>query len=89
LFDANPHHVQLTRAEFDIAVAHANGEATAEHHHEVIGVVVVVPDKLTLDLHHHDVVPVELRDGVRRPVFANQRQFLGQVDWVGLGSRHR
>ena len=52
----------LARTEGDVAVAHADGDAALEHKEEVVGVVVSVPNELTLDLDDHEVVTIELAD---------------------------
>src|SRR5262249_42755082 len=71
---------QLTGAKRDIPLAHANGNATLEHVEEVVRVVVLVPDELTLDLHDHQIVAIELTHYARLPVTFEGSELLCEVD---------
>lgn len=48
VFDPGRHDEELARSEFDIAVVHADRDASVEDQEQVVGVVVVVPDELSL-----------------------------------------
>ena len=75
---------QLARTKGDITLAHANGDATFENKEEVIRVRVRVPDKLALDLDHHEIVTVELTDHAWLPVIFEGSEFVYEVDgWHG------
>src|SRR6266508_597533 len=68
MLNASGHHKQLSRPETHRAIAQPNLQLTVENQEEVVGVVVLVPDELALDLHDHDVVLVELGNRSRLPV---------------------
>jgi hypothetical protein len=80
MFDVPGHYEHLAGAQGDAAVPHLNGQAALEYEEEVVGVVVLVPDKLAFDLDDHEVMPVELTDGSRLPVLRERRKFFRQVD---------
>ena len=39
-----------------------------------------MPYKFAFELDHHDIVAIERRDDVRRPVFGKQAEFAGYID---------
>ena len=80
VLDAFRHHEHLARAQTHVAVAQADGDVAVQHHEEVVGVGVLVPDEFALHLHHHQVVPVELADHARLPVFVEGVELLREVD---------
>jgi len=50
------------------AVAQLNGNLPNENQKEVVGIVVLVPNEFALDLHNHEVMPVEATDNARLPI---------------------
>ena len=71
---------QFARAERDIALTQADGDATLENKEEVIGVVVRVPSELTFDLDDHEVVTVELTDHAWLPVTFKGSELVSEID---------
>ena len=53
----------------DNAVSQLNSHMPNENQKEVVGIVVLVPNKFALDLHDHEVVTVEASDDARLPKF--------------------
>jgi hypothetical protein len=43
---------------------------------ELVGVVVLVPDEVTLELYDLDLIIVQFTDDLRPPMFGNSGQFL-------------
>ena len=84
VLDAPRDHEQLPRVEIDVPVAELNGQTSLQDEEEVIGVVVLVPDELPLQLHDLDVVVVELRDDLRAPVLREGAELRGEGWSVGL-----
>jgi hypothetical protein len=50
------------------AVAQLNSNMPYENQKEVVGIVVLVPNEFALDLHNHEVMPVEATDNARLPI---------------------
>lgn len=71
---------QLTRTKGDIALAHADGDATFENKEEVIRVVVSVPDELAFDLDDHEIVVIELADDTGLPVTFEGSELFRKID---------
>ena len=47
--------------------------------------LVIVPGEFALDFHELNLLAVQSRDGLRTPMFGEQRKFLVQADFVHLG----
>ena len=63
------HHKYFARTKPNSAVSQLNGDMPNENQKEVVGIVVLVPNEFTLDLHDHEVMPVEATDNARLPIF--------------------
>ena len=74
--------IHLSLSQLDVAIAQLDGEAAAQHQEEVVGVVVLVPDELALDLHEHELVVVQVADdpGAVGPV--EELELLCEIDLV-------
>src|SRR5262249_34652770 len=68
------HDEDLPWCQHDVAIAHLDGELSAEYQEELVGVGVLVPGELPLDLHDPDVVVVDLGDFLGQPVLSEARQ---------------
>ena len=71
---------QFARAERDVALAHADGDATLENKEEIIGVVVRMPNELAFDLDDHEVVTIELTDHAWQPVTFKRSELVSEID---------
>lgn len=58
-----------------------------ENEEEVIGVMALVPDEVTLDLDDVDVVVVDSRDDPRLPVLPDESELFGEVDLLRKRTR--
>jgi len=47
---------------------------------KIVGVLMLVPDKLTLHFDDHEIVPVELPHDARLPIVRKRRKPVGEVD---------
>src|SRR5206468_9190208 len=56
-----------------------------QHQEKIVRVVVLVPVERALQLHHHEVVAVELAHGARLEVLGELRELLREVDRLGHG----
>src|SRR5262249_39036165 len=54
--------------------------ASFQHQEEIIGVVVLVPHELSLELDHPQVVPVELTDRSRLPILGKHGELFREID---------
>jgi hypothetical protein len=65
VFNAFRDDKQFAGAKMNAALSHLNGYPTLQDEKKVIGVLVSVPGKRSLDLNDHQVMPIELPDGTR------------------------
>jgi len=79
MFDTLGNHEHFARPKCDDPVAQLDIHAAGENQKEVIRIVVLMPNKLALNLDHHQVVAVELADHTRLPVFFERRQFRREI----------
>src|SRR5579863_8540875 len=57
--DALRHDIEFARTQMDLAVSEPNRKVSLHDIEEVVGVGVGMPDKLALELDHHDVVAIK------------------------------
>lgn len=79
MFDSFRHDKYFPRAERDNSLSKLNLDAPAEDQKEVISILVLVPNKLTLDFDNHEVMSVELTNDPGLPVLCKRRQLVGKV----------
>ena len=79
VFDAFGHHKNFTRAERDHSISQLNADASAQHEKKIVGVVMLVPDKLALHFDDHEVVAVELANNAGLKMIRKGGQLVGQV----------
>src|SRR5207249_10029418 len=73
---------QLSGFERNGAVAQLHVERAVKHQEQFVGLVMLVPDELALDLHQPHFMVVVARDNPRRPMIGEARQLRGNVDLV-------
>ena len=71
---------QLSWAKGHIPCSHLNRHPSLEHEETIVGLRVVVPDELPLELGHHQVMVVEDRDGSRLPILRDGCECLIEID---------
>ena len=74
------YHEHLARPQIDLAISQFNRQMALKHEKEVVRIVMLVPNELSLGLDDHDIVSVELRHGSRLPVLRERCQLRFQVD---------
>lgn len=89
MLDALRDDKQLTRAERDIAVAECDRELAGEHQEQLVGVVVGMPDEFALQPDDLDLVVVEPRDDLRRPLLVDAFEPFTEVDHLIAHPSHR
>src|SRR5215467_3030846 len=79
-------HGELTRTEFDIAVAQSDDKVAVDHVEELVLGFVMMPDELTLEFNSLDPEVIDLTNYPGRPVVSNETKlirdthFLNQFD---------
>src|ERR1022692_3043934 len=74
VLDTARHDEEFPRPQHDVAIAQLDGELPVQDQEELIGVGVLVPGELALNLHDPDVVVVDPGNFLRRPVLSETRQ---------------
>lgn len=69
VLNALGHYKYFAWTEPNSAVSQLNSDMSNENQKEVVSIVMLVPNKFTLDLDDHEVVTVEAADDVRLPIF--------------------
>jgi len=80
VFDAARNHVEFPRFERNDAVSRFDADTPLEHHEEVVRVFMGMPSEGALDLHDHDVVPIELAHGPGGPMLVEHLQLGLKID---------
>jgi AcrR family transcriptional regulator len=88
VLDTARHDEQLPGPEHDIAVPQLNRQLPVEDQEKLVGVGVLMPGELALDLHEPHVVIVNLGDLLRRPVLSNACQHCVDAYRVHVPSLH-
>jgi hypothetical protein len=70
MLDAPRDNEHLALRQLDVAVAKLDGHPSGQDEKEVVGVLVLVPDELALDLDDANVVLVDPGDDLRLPVLS-------------------
>jgi hypothetical protein len=74
------HNEHFTFIQAHVSIAELNLELTFQDNERFIGLRMVMPDKLSLNLCNLEVVLIHLRHDLRRPVLGEQGQFLLKVN---------
>src|SRR6267142_3139696 len=80
VLDAAGDDVHLTGLQRHLAVAQVDGQLPVHHDEDLVGLGVLVPDELALDLHDLEMVVVHLGDDLRRPLLRELGELLGEID---------
>ena len=65
-------------------MAHLDRDLTLKYEKEVISIFMFVPDELTFDLDHHQIMAVELTDGSWLPVLCEGGKLFCKVDCINI-----
>jgi hypothetical protein len=88
MFGVARNGVRLTGVERDLVgaggIAKTNSELAVDHEEELIGVVVLMPHVLSLDLRNSHVVVVDPPNNARAPLFIERGECCGKVDGAGM-----
>jgi hypothetical protein len=69
VLNALGHYKYFAWTEPNSTVSQLNSDMSNENQKEIVSIVMLVPNKLTLDLDDHEVVTFEAADDVRLPIF--------------------
>jgi hypothetical protein len=64
----------------DSTVAKIDLEFPFQDHESLIGILVIVPDEIALQLDQLELIVIHFGDNLRLPLFANQRELLLKID---------
>src|SRR5690348_14817720 len=70
----------LARSESHCAVLEVDSQRSLEDDESLVGILMVVPDEVTVDPHDLELVVIHLRDDLGLPLVGEQLEFLLQVD---------
>src|SRR4051794_30792984 len=82
VLDAARDDEELAGLEHDVAVAELDHQAAGDDEEELVGLVVLVPDELTLRLDHDQLVVVHVADDGGLVFAPEQGELLGEIDSV-------
>lgn len=67
MFDSFRHDKELTRIQNDVAASQLKPKFSFQHQEEIVGVVMLMPDKITFHFHDDHFVAIEITDHVGLP----------------------
>jgi hypothetical protein len=80
VLDALRHNEHLARRELNGAVAKIDPQRAVEHDERLVGVVVIVPDEVALQLDDLELIVVHLSNDLRLPLLVEQSELFCEVD---------
>lgn len=72
--------VELTGIDDHCIVSHLQLQLALHHHEQLIFIIMLMEDKLSLDLGDDDLLSIEFTNSLRRPVIVEEREFLRNID---------
>jgi hypothetical protein len=79
MFDATGHDEELPLLQTDVTLPELHPESSFDHQEEFIFAVMLVPDKLTLELGQLDVLPVQLAHNLGAPVIVEESELFPDI----------
>ena len=70
MLNAFGNHKHFARCNVNDAIAKINAQIALDHDESLIGVLMVVPDKIAPQLHDFELIVVHLGDNFRRPLLS-------------------
>src|SRR5688572_14375075 len=80
------HQDHLARIDPNLAVAKIHAQPTGDDEEQLVFGLMVVPDEAALELHHFDLLAIQLRNDFGTEVFRKGRQLLRHADLVHVAS---
>jgi hypothetical protein len=87
VFGAAGYDDAFTGLECDDVVSEFDAKASLEDEEEFVFVLVMVPGEFALHFDQFDLLIVQPRDDFWPPVFAEEAEFFGKIDWGGHTER--
>ena len=84
MFNAARNYDELAGINRDNAIAKFDAKSAMNAQEQLIFKIVMMPDKLPLELDQLDLLSVQLADNLWSPMFGNLIQLVGNVDLVHL-----
>src|SRR5262249_13826239 len=82
MLDAMRHDHALSRPQGHAPISEFDPQPAAANHDKLVFMFVMMPWKSALCFHELDLLPVQRRAGLRSPMFAEQREFFLQAEFV-------
>jgi len=80
VFDALRHDEHFACRDMDRAVAKIDPQNAIEDDEGLVGVLVIVPDEIALELHDLELIVVHFGDDLRLPLLVEQFQLRAEID---------
>jgi hypothetical protein len=88
VLDAFRNYEHLSSRDMHGPIAEINSQFALYHNECLIGVFVIVPNEVTLQLDDFKLIIVHFSDDLRLPLVAEQSELLLKVDWLIAHSAH-
>src|SRR5581483_5887204 len=85
VFCSARYHHAVPRSHRDKMVPELDPELSLPHQEELVFIVMLVPGEFALNLDEFDLLTVQAGDDLRTPMIAEERELLGQADFLGHG----
>ena len=79
MLDALRYNDELTRRKLNRAVAKLYSKTALYRHEKLIFLLMMMPRKIALELNELHLLPVQLTNDLRPPVFGDQRKFSARL----------
>src|ERR1700730_6481517 len=80
VLDAPGHDEHLTCRDMDGAIAKVDPQVAFDHDERLVGILMVMPDKVSLRLHDLELIVIHLGNDLRLPLLVKQSELLPKID---------
>lgn len=87
MLDTSRDNDELAVSQRHRVIAELDAESAAHDKEELVGIIMMVPDELSLELRELHFLAVQLTDDFRPPVLIDLRQLLGDIHLLHIGPR--
>src|SRR5271169_4359039 len=80
VFDAFRNDEHFSLRNLDCTVAEIDAQVAVDYDERFIGILVIMPYEVALEIHELELIIVHFRNDSRRPMLGEQSEFLGKID---------